>query len=77
MAIFDAAPVSPAELEAHRAAERAIARPIGRGGWVVLGFVLGWLLAWPAAFGALVSIRDQVIECGPVTPVMFVRALLP
>lgn len=77
MAIFDAAPVSPAELEAHRAAVREINRPVPRSAFLIIGLVLGWLIAWPAAFGTLVAIRDQVIECGPVVPVRYVRAVLP
>lgn len=77
MALFDAAPVSPAEVEAHRAASRALDRPVPRSFFLVAGLVIGWAVAWPAAFAWFLALQESVIECGPVTPVMFVRALLP
>lgn len=50
MTLFDATPATRAEIDAHRAAERAQAGPVPGWVWFGVGCVVGWAVAFLLAF---------------------------
>jgi len=78
MAIFDAAPVSTAEVLAYHREQRERLRPVTV--WTVFsaGLVLGWLLAWLVVFPVARYIGASTCpEFTPIEPVRFAQVGAP